>query len=173
MRRAANLFELIYEPENLRAAFHKAARGRRGQAMVSQFSVSLDECVAEISTTVREGTFPVGRYLCVPDRKGSGGGDSAGLALCPQQPLVPETGRAEIFRQYSPRYANGFSGTAIQRPKTAATAGSGHSCVSRRFRGGPSHWQPDLAAFREFLSGLVRSIREGIFGSSRICSLHG
>lgn len=31
MRRAANLFDLIYEPENLRTAFHKAARGRRGK----------------------------------------------------------------------------------------------------------------------------------------------
>ncbi len=62
MRRAANLFDLIYEPENLRAAFHKAARGRRGQAVVSQFSANLDERIAEISTAIREGTFPIGRF---------------------------------------------------------------------------------------------------------------
>ena len=41
MRRAANLFDRIYERENLRNAFHKAARGRRGQAEVQQFASGL------------------------------------------------------------------------------------------------------------------------------------
>ena len=42
MRRAANLFDQIPEPENLRLAFHKAARGRRGQAEVRRFAASLE-----------------------------------------------------------------------------------------------------------------------------------
>ncbi len=63
MRRAANLFDQIPEPENLRLAFHKAARGRRGQAVVQQFAASRGQRVAAISEAIREGTFPVGRFL--------------------------------------------------------------------------------------------------------------
>jgi retron-type reverse transcriptase len=62
MRRAANLFERIPEPENLRLAFHKAARGRRGQAVVRQFAASLDPRIAAMSVAIGEGTFPVGRF---------------------------------------------------------------------------------------------------------------
>ena len=62
MRRAANLFDQIPEPENLRLAFHKAARGRRGQAVVRQFAASLDQRIAAMSEAIREGTFPVGRF---------------------------------------------------------------------------------------------------------------
>jgi len=80
MRRAANLFDLIYEPENLRAAFHKAARGRRGQAVVSQFAASLDERIAEISTerdqyivliTLRRDVFWFRTLLCFAQWFGS------------------------------------------------------------------------------------------------------
>lgn len=62
MRRAANLFDQIPEPENLRLAFHKAARGRRGQAVVRQFAASLDRRIAAMSVAIRDGTFPVGRF---------------------------------------------------------------------------------------------------------------
>ena len=62
MRRAANLFDEIHEPENLRLAFHKAACGRRGQAVVREFAVSLDVRLLEMATAIREGTFPVGRF---------------------------------------------------------------------------------------------------------------
>jgi len=62
MHRAANLFERIPEPENLRLAFHKAARGRRGQAVVQEFASRLDDHVAAMSRAIREGTFPVGRF---------------------------------------------------------------------------------------------------------------
>ena len=62
MRRAANLFDQIPEPENLRLAFHKAARGRRGQAVVRQFAASLDQRIAAMSAAIREGTIPVGRF---------------------------------------------------------------------------------------------------------------
>jgi RNA-directed DNA polymerase len=62
MRRTANLFDRIYEPENLRLAFHKAARGRRGQAVVLQFAANVDRHIAAMSAAIREGTFPVGRF---------------------------------------------------------------------------------------------------------------
>lgn len=62
MRRAANLFDRIHEAENLRLAFHKAARGRRGQAVVRQFAAGLDDRIAEMAKAIREGTFPVGRF---------------------------------------------------------------------------------------------------------------
>ena len=62
MRRAANLFDQIHEHENLRLAFHKAARGRRGQAVVKQFAVGLDDRISELATGIRDGTFPIGRF---------------------------------------------------------------------------------------------------------------
>jgi RNA-directed DNA polymerase len=62
MRRAANLFDQIPEPENLRLAFHKAARGRRGQAVVRQFAASLDQRIAAMSVAICEGRIPVGRF---------------------------------------------------------------------------------------------------------------
>lgn len=62
MRRAANLFEKIHEPENLRLAFHKAARGRRGQAVVREFADGLDDRISEMVMAISEGILPVGRF---------------------------------------------------------------------------------------------------------------
>ncbi|MCE2752302.1 MAG: hypothetical protein LW720_10475 [Pirellula sp.] len=62
VRRTANLFDRIHEPENLRMAFHKAARGRRGQAVVRQFAAGLDDRIAEMAKAISEGTIPVGRF---------------------------------------------------------------------------------------------------------------
>jgi hypothetical protein len=62
MHRAANLFERIPERDNLRLAFHKAARGRRGQAVIREFASRLDEHIAAMSAAISEGTFPVGRF---------------------------------------------------------------------------------------------------------------
>jgi hypothetical protein len=62
MKRAANLFDRIYEHENLRLAFHKAARGRRGHAVVRQFAANADSYIAAMSAAICEGTFPVGRF---------------------------------------------------------------------------------------------------------------
>jgi RNA-directed DNA polymerase len=62
MRRAANLFDRISEFENLRLAFDKAARGRRGQAVVRQFAASLNQRIATMSLAIADGTFPIGRF---------------------------------------------------------------------------------------------------------------
>ena len=62
MRRAANLFDRIHEPANLRLAFHKAARGRRGQVVVQAFATGLDDRISEMAKAICDGTFPVGRF---------------------------------------------------------------------------------------------------------------
>ena len=43
-------------------AFHKAARGRRGQAVVQEFASRLDERIAVISDAIGKETFPIGRF---------------------------------------------------------------------------------------------------------------
>ena len=62
MRRATNLFERIPEYENLRIAFYKAARGRRHQAEVRQFSEQLDRRLSAMAEQISNGTFHVGRF---------------------------------------------------------------------------------------------------------------
>jgi RNA-directed DNA polymerase len=62
MLRAANLFDRIHEPENLRWAFHKAALGRRGQAVVTQFAAGLDDRISVLAKAISEGSFPIGRF---------------------------------------------------------------------------------------------------------------
>lgn len=62
MRRAANLFNRIADLENLRLAFHKAARGRRGQPVVQRFAAELDRRVVAISESIRAGAFQFGRF---------------------------------------------------------------------------------------------------------------
>ena len=75
MHRAANLFDQIHDPENLRLAFHKAARGRRGQAVVRQFASSLDQRIAAMSEAIREGTILKGSNRV--NRGGSWNNDAA------------------------------------------------------------------------------------------------
>ena len=62
MHRAANLFDQIHDPENLRLAFHKAGRGRRGQWVVRQFAAGLDQHITAMSLAIRMGTAAVGRF---------------------------------------------------------------------------------------------------------------
>jgi hypothetical protein len=62
MHRVANLFDQIPQTENLRLAFHKAARGRRGQAAVTHFAANIDQHIAAMSAAIREGTIEVGHY---------------------------------------------------------------------------------------------------------------
>lgn len=62
MRRVANLFDRIWEPENIRLAFYKASRGKSSQTMVRHFACQLDERVERISQAIRNDTFPLGRF---------------------------------------------------------------------------------------------------------------
>ena len=52
MRRVANLFDQISEPENIRLAFYKASRGKKSHAMVRLFTRDLDQRVKSISSAM-------------------------------------------------------------------------------------------------------------------------
>lgn len=62
MRRTANLFDLIADPENVRLAFYRAARGKRSQSAIVDFSENLDMRVRRISEWIENGIFPLGRF---------------------------------------------------------------------------------------------------------------
>lgn len=62
MRRATKLFDRIPEWDNLRLAFHQAARGRRGQHQVRQFASDMDFRLTVMAEGLHAGTFPVGRF---------------------------------------------------------------------------------------------------------------
>lgn len=62
MRRTANLFDQIWQPDNIRLAFHKASRGKKSHAMVRGFARNLDQHVEHISHAIRNDTFSVGRF---------------------------------------------------------------------------------------------------------------
>ena len=62
MRRAANLFEQISEPENIRLAFYRASRGKKSLAMVRLFGRDLDQQVKSIANAIRNNSFPLGRF---------------------------------------------------------------------------------------------------------------
>jgi hypothetical protein len=61
MKRTGNLFEQIVERDNLRLAFHKALRGKRGRRDAQQFARRLDQNLAEMAEQVTVGTYPLGR----------------------------------------------------------------------------------------------------------------
>lgn len=62
MRRTGDLFERILDPANLRAAYAKAALGKRDRGETRQFQERLDDRLAEMAAGLRSGTFPVGRF---------------------------------------------------------------------------------------------------------------
>jgi len=61
MKRVADLFERILDRDNLRAAVHRALRGKRDRAGVRSFTRDLDAELARLAREVRAGTFPLGR----------------------------------------------------------------------------------------------------------------
>ena len=62
MKRSGNLYERIAEPENLRLAFWKAARGKRGSAAVIAFATNLEGNLAEMRTRLLEQRPDIGHY---------------------------------------------------------------------------------------------------------------
>jgi hypothetical protein len=61
MKRAGRLFDLILDRENLRLAFFKACRGKRGRPEVYRFAAELDLRLDNMAAQLSQGTFPVGR----------------------------------------------------------------------------------------------------------------
>lgn len=62
MKRAGHLYERIAEPENLRQAFIKAIRGKRGKAEVVAYAANLDEHLRRLRDELLSGAVPVGNY---------------------------------------------------------------------------------------------------------------
>jgi RNA-directed DNA polymerase len=62
MKRAGNLFERMVERDNLRLAYWKALRGKRGQQEVRRFGDHLENNLAAMAEQVRAGTYPLGRF---------------------------------------------------------------------------------------------------------------
>jgi len=62
MQRAGNLIESIAEPDNLRLAFLKASRGKRGKTEVLRFRERLDEQLSALSRELLAGEVDWGGY---------------------------------------------------------------------------------------------------------------
>ncbi len=62
MKRAGRLYELIAEPENLRLAFLKAARGKRGKPDVSAYAAGLEGNLRLLREQLLERRVDVGHY---------------------------------------------------------------------------------------------------------------
>jgi hypothetical protein len=64
MKRAGQLIEAIAAPDNLRLAFWKAAKGKRGKADCLAFGERLDENLAALGGGLLAGDVSVGNYHC-------------------------------------------------------------------------------------------------------------
>ena len=61
MKRANHLLPKILERENLRLAFHRAARGKRDRPDVREFCIDLETSLGELCEAVRSNTFVYGQ----------------------------------------------------------------------------------------------------------------
>lgn len=62
MKRAANLYPLIAEPDNLRLAFIKSIRGKRGKADVIAYTANLDRNLGLLRDQLLSGNMDIGHY---------------------------------------------------------------------------------------------------------------
>ena len=62
MKRARNLYSRLAEPENLREAFRKAARGRRAEPEVLAFSQDLTANLERMADQFRRRKYRLGDY---------------------------------------------------------------------------------------------------------------
>ncbi len=62
MKRAGRLWPQVIDRENLRLAFHKALRSKRGRSDARRFAENLEANLAEMSRGMTDGTYPVGRF---------------------------------------------------------------------------------------------------------------
>lgn len=62
MKRAGGLFEQIIEPDNLRAAFQKAAKGKAGRKEVKDFREHLDENISALHSQLVGRSLDIGHY---------------------------------------------------------------------------------------------------------------
>jgi len=73
MRRHGNLYEQIYDYDNLKLAFHKASRGRRYLPAILRFHENLDENLISLQNELIWKTYKPGAYgsftICEPKRR--------------------------------------------------------------------------------------------------------
>lgn len=62
MKRAGNLYTSICEPENLRLAFYKAAKGRQDRADIIQYRHRLDFNLNTLHQQLVSGNLEIGDY---------------------------------------------------------------------------------------------------------------
>jgi len=62
MKRVGQLMAAVVEPDNLRLAFWKAARGKADRAEVRQYRANLDGELAALRFGLLEGSYPTGHY---------------------------------------------------------------------------------------------------------------
>ena len=62
MKRANNLIPLIADPDNLRLAFFKAARGKTGSGRVAAYRARLDAALMDLRSQILDGRVRVGHY---------------------------------------------------------------------------------------------------------------
>lgn len=62
MKRVGHIFDAVVEPENLRLAFWKASRGKRGKSDCREFAANLDDELERLRLGLIDGTYPIGNY---------------------------------------------------------------------------------------------------------------
>jgi len=62
MKRAHQLFEAIYDHENLRSAVYEAIKRKRGKVETRQFVANLDNELQILANNIRTGSLSLGRY---------------------------------------------------------------------------------------------------------------
>ena len=62
MKRAGHLFAQILDRENLRYAFYRARKGKRGRPDVEEFASDLESNLHRIAREVEASDFPLGRF---------------------------------------------------------------------------------------------------------------
>ncbi|MBK9137392.1 MAG: group II intron reverse transcriptase domain-containing protein [Verrucomicrobia bacterium] len=62
MKRVGQLMTAVIEPDNLRLAFWKAARGKADRAEVQRYRANLEAELTRLRLGLLDGTYPIGRY---------------------------------------------------------------------------------------------------------------
>lgn len=129
MKRAGNLYPRIAAPDNLRAAFYKAARGKQVDAEVRAFRANFDANIAKLEHQLQTRQLDIGHYRFFTIR------DPKVRQICaaafPERVLhhavmnvcEPFFEAAHIFDSYACREGKG-SHRAVQRAQTFARRNS-------------------------------------------------
>ena len=125
MKRIGNLFEKIYDYENLYASYLEARKGKRYRTEVMEFSANLDGNLIELQNELIWHTYKVGRYreFFVHDPK---------KRLIMALPFRDRIIQWSIYRQLNPLLEKRYINTSFGcRMKCAPIKGGPHSAVAK------------------------------------------